>query len=195
MNGKILANGERQCSDRWAIIAKVLSEGADSVLDLGCAEGYFVSHAAQEYGCFSLGIDADARRLTLAQDFNLINKNNGAGFMRANLTMDFLRKLPTFDVVIFLAVLHHLMYEHGVDYAREFMSHLRAKTNKAVVFEMGQSNEKSMSWASLLPDMGPEPHAWIKDFLLSCGFTNVVKAGETDAYHSNARRGVFLARR
>ena len=194
LNGTVLATGERQCSDRWAIIAKVLSEGGDSVLDLGCAEGYFVSRAAQEYGCFALGIDADVRRLTLAQDFNLINKNNGAGFMHANLTMDFLRKLPTFDVVIFLAVLHHVMYEHGAGYAREFMSQLRAKTNKALVFEMGQSNEKSMSWASLLPDMGPEPHTWIKDFLLSCGFSHVTKVGETDAYQSNERRAVFLAK-
>ena len=194
INGEVLAKGERQCSDRWAIIGKVLSEGADTVLDLGCAEGYFVSRAAQEYGCFALGIDADVRRLTVAQDLNIINKNKGAGFMHANITMDFLRKLPTFDVVIFLAVLHHVMYEHGVDYAREFMSHIRAKTNKALVFEMGQSNETSMGWASLLPDMSPDPHKWIEDFLLSCGFTSVVKAGETDAYQSNSRRGVFLAR-
>ena len=194
MDGKLLSGGERECSDRWRVIKDVLTQGADTVLDLGCAEGYFVSRAAKEYGCFALGIDADIRRLTVAQDLNLINRDEYAGFMYANMNMEFLRKLPQFDVVIFLAVLHHVMYEHGVDYAREFMRGVRAKTKKTLVFEMGQSNESSMNWASQLPDMGPEPHEWIKDFLLSCGFSEAQKVAETDAYHSNSRRGLFVAR-
>jgi O-antigen chain-terminating bifunctional methyltransferase/kinase len=193
MNGEVLSNGERQCSDRWASISKVLSEGADTVLDLGCAEGYFVSRAAREYGCFALGIDADVRRLTIAQDLNVINKNEHAGFMYSHITLDFLRKLPTFDVVILLAVLHHIMYEHGVDYAREFMKCIREKTRKALIFEMGQSNETSMYWASLLPDMGKDPHEWIKNYLLSCGFSQAVKVGEADGYQSSSKRAVFVA--
>ena len=176
------------------IISSVLSESAATVVDLGCAEGYFVSRAAQDFGCFALGVDADVRRLTIAQDLNVINKNANAGFMYAQITMDFLRKMPSFDVVIFLAVLHHVMYENGVDYAREFMQCIREKTKKALVFEMGQSNETSMAWAKQLPDMGADPHQWIREFLLSCGFSDVVKAGETDAYHSESRRGVFVAR-
>lgn len=194
MNGRVLSRGERECSDRWQAIRDVLAQGADSVLDLGCAEGYFVSRAAKEYGYFALGIDADLRRLTVAQDLNVINKNEYAGFMYAHLSIEFLRKLPQFDVVIFLAVLHHIMYEHGVDLAREFMTVIREKTNKALVFEMGQSNESSMSWASFLPDMGPKPHEWIQHFLLSCGFSRADQVGETDAYRSNVRRGIFVAR-
>ena len=193
MNGEVLSNGERECSDRWKVISEVLAQGAESVLDLGCAEGYFVSRAAKEYGCFALGIDADIRRLTVAQDLNLLNKNECAGFMYAHISMEFLRKLPPFDVVILLAVLHHVMYEHGVDYAREFMTCIRTRTRKVLVFEMGQSNERSMDWAAHLPEMGPNPHDWIKDFLLSCGFSEVNKMGETDAYHSDRRRGIFVA--
>ena len=193
MDGKLLSAGERQCSDRWSVIGKVLSEGAVSVLDLGCAEGYFVSRAAQEYGCFTLGVDADVRRLTVAQEMTVINKTDSAGFMYANISPEFLRKLPSFDVVIFLAVLHHIMYERGVDYAREYMKCIRDKTRKALVFEMGQSNETAMDWARLLPDMGANPHDWIMEFLRSCGFSQVTKAGETDAYQSNSRRGVFVA--
>ena len=194
MNGEILSIGERRCADRWGIISELLSEGAKTLVDLGCAEGYFVSTAAKEYGCFALGIDADVRRLTIAQDLNVINKNVHAGFMYANMTMEFLRTLPKFDVVIFLAVLHHVMYEHGEDYAREYMRCIREKTGKALVFEMGQSNETAMYWAPLLPSMGPDPHEWIRKFLLSCGFSEVVKVGETDAYQSDLRRGVFIAR-
>lgn len=193
MDGKLLSQGERECSDRWQVIKGVLADGADSVLDLGCAEGYFVSRAAKEYGCFAVGIDADVRRLTVAQDLNLMNKGERAGFVYAHMSKEFLHKLPQFDVVVFLAVLHHVMYEHGVDYARELMTEIRAKTKKALIFEMGQSTESSMYWASQLPDMGPDPHEWIKDFLLSCGFSKANKVAETDAYHSNSRRGLFVA--
>ena len=194
MDGKLLSAGERNCSDRWAVISKVLSEGPETVLDLGCAEGYFVSRAAREYGCFTVGVDADVRRLTVAQELSVMNKTDRAGFMYANISPEFVHKLPPFDVVIFLAVLHHVMYEHGVEYAREFMKCIRGKTRKALVFEMGQSNETDMDWARLLPDMGADPHAWIMEFLRSCGFSQVAKAGETDAYQSNSRRGVFVAR-
>lgn len=193
MEGTVMSLGERECSDRWTVIKKVLSEGPSTVLDLGCAEGYFVSNAAQEYGCFALGVDADIRRLTIAQDLSVLNRRERAGFMYARLTLEFLDTLPRFDVVILLAVLHHIMYEHGVEFAREFMTHVRAKTGSSLIFEMGQSNETTMAWASLLPDMGANPHEWIKNFLLSCGFSRVVKAGETDAYQSSTRRGVFVA--
>ena len=194
MEGKLMAAGERQCSDRWTVISKVLSEGPETVLDLGCAEGYFVSRIAREYGCFTVGVDADVRRLTVAQELNVINKNDRAGFMYANISPEFLRKLPPFDVVIFLAVLHHVMYEHGVDYARECMKCIREKTRNALVFETGQSNETSMYWARVLPDMGPNPHDWITEFLTSCGFSEVAEVGKTDAYQSNFRRGMFVAR-
>ena len=194
MDDKVLSRGDRDCSDRWQIISNVLAQGADTLLDLGCAEGYFVSRAAREYACFSVGIDADVRRLTVAQDLNVINKNEYAGFMYAHMSMEFIRKLPQFDVVIFLAVLHHVMYQHGVDHARELMACIREKTKKTLVFEMGQSNETSMYWASHLPDMGSGPHEWIRDFLLSCGFSKADKVGETDAYHSNSRRSIFVAR-
>ena len=124
-----------------------------------------------------------------------MNKNERAGFMYAHIIPEFLSKLPTFDTVIFLSVLHHVMYEHGVDYAREFMKLIREKTAKFLIFDMGQSNETGMKWACLLPDMGPDLHAWIAEFICSCGFSEVIKAAETDAYQSNVRRAVFVAHR
>lgn len=194
MEGELIAPGERQCSDRWAVISKVLSEKPDTVLDLGCAEGYFVFRAAQEFGCLTLGVDADVRRLTVAQELKLINKVDRAGFMYADISPEFLRKLPQFDVVILLAVLHHVMYEHGLEYARDYMKLISAKTRKALVFEMGQSNEVSMDWAKSLPEMGSNPAEWITEFLSSCGFSEVIKVAETDAYQSNCTRGLFVAR-
>jgi ABC-type branched-subunit amino acid transport system ATPase component len=39
------------------------------------------------------------------------------GFIYAHITPEFLKKTATFEVVIFLSVLHHVIYEHGVDVA------------------------------------------------------------------------------
>jgi 2-polyprenyl-3-methyl-5-hydroxy-6-metoxy-1,4-benzoquinol methylase len=193
IEGEIVSTGERDCSDRWFVINEVISKHPGSVLDLGCAEGYFVQRAAREHGCFVLGVDADVRRLTVAQDVNVLNRNERAGFMYAHITPEFLGKLPTFDTVIFLSVLHHVMYEHGVDHARDFMKLIREKTAKSLIFDMGQSNETAMQWASLLPDMGANPEEWIAEFLRSCGFSEVIKVGETDAFRSNVSRAVFVA--
>jgi SAM-dependent methyltransferase len=193
IEGKLVSAGERGCTDRWAVIDEVLTKYPGAVLDLGCAEGYFVQRAAQEHGCFVLGVDADVRRLTIAQDVNLFNKNERAGFMYAHITPEFLATLPTFDTVIFLSVLHHVMYEHGVDYARDFMKLIREKTAKSLIFDMGQSNETMREWAGLLPDMGADPYEWIADFIRSCGFSEVIRAGETDAYKSDVRRALVVA--
>jgi O-antigen chain-terminating methyltransferase len=193
IEGKLVSKGERACLDRWSVINEVVSKCPGNLLDLGCAEGYFVQRVAREHECFVLGVDADVRRLTIAQDVNVFNKNEAAGFMYAHITPEFLRKLPTFDIVIFLSVLHHVMYEHGVDYARDFMKLIREKTAKSLIFDMGQSNEIGMKWAPLLPDMGPDPQEWIAGFLRSCGFSEVIKMGETDAYKSNVSRAVFVA--
>jgi O-antigen chain-terminating bifunctional methyltransferase/kinase len=194
IEGELVSSGERGCSDRWAVISEVVSKCPGTVLDLGCAEGYYVQRVAREFGCFVLGVDADVRRLTIAQDVNVLNKNERAGFMYAHITLEFLSKLPIFDTVIVLSVLHHVMYEYGVDYARDFMNIIREKTAKSLIFDMGQSNEAAMEWAPLLPDMGSNPHDWIARFIRSCGFSEVTKAGETDSYKSNVRRAVFVAR-
>lgn len=193
--GRRLAEGQRGCSDRWAAIkSQIEAHGAETLLDLGCAEGYFVRSAAVECGCVALGVDADLRRLTLAESFSTLDRVQGAGFMLAELTPALLQKLPRFDLVVFLSVMHHIMYECGVDHAREIAALVRSKTNKVLIFDMGQSDETEHEWAGALPDMGADPHAWIREFLLSAGFSSVDKLAETDSYQGHVRRAVFAAR-
>ena len=40
---------------------------ARSVLDVGCAEGWFLRRAAEDFGCFAIGIDGDDRRVSWAR--------------------------------------------------------------------------------------------------------------------------------
>ncbi|MES2390781.1 MAG: hypothetical protein V4555_04010 [Acidobacteriota bacterium] len=186
-----LTESERTCADRWIAIEKEILEcRAETLLDLGCAEGYFVQKAAM-IGCLALGVDGDVRRLALAHGSTLLNRVQGAGFLYADITPEMVSHLPVHDIVLLQSVLHHVMYSRGVDYARELMQSIRPKVGKAMIFDMGQSDEKKHAWAKDLPDMGPEPHRWIENFLRSAGFRTVEKISESDAYQSTARRAVF----
>lgn len=71
------------------------------------------------------------------------------------------------------------------------MGRLKPKVEKFMIFDMGQSNEMRHAWASLLPDMGADPHAWIAEFLSSAGFRSIEKVRETDAYQGSVRRALF----
>jgi len=190
-----IAAGERACIDRWTRIEAVLREvGVGSVLDLGCAEGYFIQQSAKNLQCLALGVDADRRRLTIARMATNINEIERAGYIYGKISPEFVTTMPPFDGVIFLSVLHHVMYEHGVDYSRELLTAIRKVTRKCLVFDMGQSNETQHSWSKLLPDMTPDPVTWISEFLKSAGFDTVESLGQTDAYKSEARRQLFIAR-
>jgi len=192
IKGKPICTGERKHSDRFAVIRNVIeSTGARTIVDLGCAEGYFVEQAATQCGCIALGIDADVRRLSLAQASVTLNRAKGAGFMYGELTPEFVRMLPMFDGVFFMSILHHIMYERGVPYALEYMKEVRAKASKFLIFDMGQSDETENAWASLLPDMGSNPQLWVQQFLESAGFSKVEKLAESDSYQGRAKRGLF----
>jgi len=187
-----ISEGERSCADRWAIIeGEISASKAVTMLDVGCAEGFFVEKAASVCGCFALGVDGDVRRLSLAHASILLNGVKGAGFMYADITPELISRLPVSDLVLFQSVLHHIMYNQGVDYAREIMTALRSKVGKILVFDMGQSDESNNSWAKSLPDMGATPHVWIEEFLRSAGYGSVEKLGDTDSYRSATKRALF----
>ena len=187
-----LSKGERSCIDRWRVIEEeIAATNAATLLDVGCAEGYFVMQAASVCGCMALGVDGDIRRLSLAQGSTLLNRVKGAGFIYADITPQLISRLPVSDVVLFQSVLHHILYNKGIDYAREIMVALRLKVGHSLIFDMGQSDETNNKWASSLPDMGPTPHLWIEAFLRSAGYSTVEKLKDTDSYRSETKRAVF----
>jgi cyclopropane fatty-acyl-phospholipid synthase-like methyltransferase len=192
IDGVLVRPGERTCIDRWQTIEReIRAGGARTLIDLGCSEGYFVRRSAIDCGCLAMGVDGDLRKLCLAQAAVSFEHIERAGVMYANLTPDFIELLPTYDVVLFMSVLHHMMYGRGVDYAHEFMCRLRPKIGMFMIFDMGHSNETNRRWAHLLPDMGSAPESWISEFLKSAGYTAVDKIGETDSYRGQTRRTLF----
>lgn len=193
-NGKILPGGDRNCLDRWSLIKKEIeNHNVESVVDLGCAEGFYVFRAAKESNCFSIGVDADIRRLSIALDQLSLEKIFSAGFFLGIIDKKLLDKMPQIDMVIFMSVMHHMMYMENQEYCLSFLKKLRSKINKVMIFEMGQSNELKNKWAEKLPEMGENPHEWIKNFILSAGYSKVEKIGESDSYNKDQNRAIFRA--
>lgn len=193
LGGKRIRDGARESDLRWEYIEKVIrQDNIGSVLDLGCAEGFFVRKAV-EAGCFATGADMDSDKLVWAQTTMTLDGLQGFGFFKQELTPQSLTRLPPADMLINLSLVHHLMYGQGLDYARSFMASARALTRKVMIFEMGQSNERHYDWASKLPDMGADPHAWIKQFLLDCGFSRVELLCKVRSHKDVAERAVFAA--
>ena len=90
-----------------------------------------------------------------------------------------------------MSVMHHMMYSKGADYCKNILIALRKAIGKVMIFEMGQSNELKNKWATRLPNMGDNPHKWIRNFLLSAGFSMVEKIGESDSYQKDQNRAIF----
>lgn len=194
LDGKVIAQGKRGTERRSEIVCKVTADlEAATVFDLGCAEGYMVRRCAED-GRLAMGVDGDARRLLLAQLSTALDGLSGVGFIKAPIDLETVPTFPKADVTVCMSLLHHLMYQHGVDYARDLLVAVRERTRKALVFEMGQSDETRFAWAAQLPDMGADPHEWIRRFVVSAGFRSVEKVAEVESFNSPARRATLVAR-
>ena len=189
--------GRRDFEHRWTLIRREVEDcGAQSLLDIGCAEGYFVRRAARELGCFSLGIEGDVRRVTVAQNISTLDGNERAGFMYGRVDAASLSQFPSFDVVLFLSVLHHFKRAHGTDYCRDILTTIRSKTNKVLIFDMGIESEKS-GWTTdrtkKNPATGEEATAWVAELIRSAGFSQVDLIGHATACRGRVARPIFRA--
>jgi cyclopropane fatty-acyl-phospholipid synthase-like methyltransferase len=193
LNGHVVAQGGRESFQRWEQIEKVIEkENIKSVVDLGCAEGFFVRKSVEK-GCFATGVDADKTKLLWAHTTLALDDLENFGFIKMNLTVDNLHLVPAAEMVIFLSVHHHIMYGNGEAYALEFLKKIIEKKPKVVIFEMGQSNEHHYHWAKLLPDMGANPHDWIVNYLKQAGFARVERLCEVKAHKDKIARVTLAA--
>jgi O-antigen chain-terminating methyltransferase len=187
-----MAPGTRDCEARWEKIHAVFQKhDCKSVIDLGCSEGYYVLQSARSGMKFCVGVDFDLRRMWTSTNQVILHDIPNAAFLMSEITPELAASIPAFDGVIFLSVLHHIMYQLGEDHCRDLMTKLARKVGKVMVFEMGQSDEHMESWAKKMPDMGSDPHAWIADFLHACGFSQIEKIGETASYMRETNRALF----
>lgn len=187
---KQICAGVRSVHQRWESIKGAIHEyQIKTVLDIGCAEGYFTLSAAKECGCTATGIDGDARRLWFATQQALLNGTMGTAFVYADISPEFCSGLPSYDMTIFMSVLHHYLAYDGYDKAMNVTRALLTKTNKVMIFESGYSNEK-LNLAGL-PDMGNDPIDWYSSFLQKAGAKNISVLSESSGYDTSVTRHLF----
>lgn len=180
-NGKLRAGSDpRDCYQRWDLISKNLPTGSQTALDLGCAEGFFTIQLARR-GLFALGVDNFRLALDIARQQCINSDLVNVGFIKQKVTHSFIESLPQFDVVLFLSLMHHFLYQNGTEWCAKLLKGLRQKVTGALFFDMGQSNEFYHEWHALLPDMGSNPSEWIINFLQTQGFTQCEVIGTVPA--------------
>jgi len=183
--------GARDAKTRWEAIAPVLRRyDVRSVLDIGCAEGYFVRRAAKELGCFAVGVEASDRG-TLGALALLYARAERSSLMRAFVTAAELRRWPQFDAVICMSVVHHIMRAYDLEAAQDFIAACASRAARVLIFEMGSGEERAFEHA--LPAEARHQDIFVRALLEGAGLKNVRVIAETRAYHQGATRLLFAA--
>lgn len=187
VDGKVIAKGMRDEQERWVSIKKAIHKyEVKTVLDIGCAEGFFTLSAAKECACTATGVDGDSRRLWFATQQALLDGVMNTTFCYANMTPDFYESLNSYDMVLFLSVLHHYIARDGLEVGLAVTKKLLARSRKVMIFESGYSAERLK--LNNMPDMGEDPLGWHFDFLRKAGAKDIEVLSESSGYDKSVKR-------
>ncbi|UMZ74722.1 class I SAM-dependent methyltransferase [Natranaerofaba carboxydovora] len=192
IEGQTFSGSKRECENRLELIIDALKvHNAYNVLDIGCAEGWLLKQIASN-GYFALGIEIDDKRLVPGEVSRLYDGNSGVAAMKSWMTPPDILKLPNFDVILCLSVVHHIIYKDGVEAAQKFISSISMKAGKAVIFEMGTSEEKEKEWSYKMPEMPEGQEEYIRSFLQQGGLKNIRVLGKSSSINKDAERLLFI---
>lgn len=182
----------RRCDDRLALMLQFLAAAGRppatlSVLDLGCAYGWFVNEFSKR-GSTAIGVDADAAALKVGRTAYGLRPEQT---VRADLRTYLSTGGRTWDVVLLLSVLHHFVLRPNGGSAGELLGRIDRITGSCLFIDTGQAHERW--WRGALP-------RWDNDFVISfirrhTSFTRVVPLGadldHAGPYRGNYRRTLF----
>lgn len=171
--------------------SEIKSCEANNLLDIGCAEGFFIRKVSLKNGLFSIGIDGSLKRIETGVTLSQLNHEEGYGFVLQTLTPEKISKLPKFDIVVCFSVLHHIIGQKGRNEGLRFLSACNEITKKQFIFDMGGPNEVSHSWAKNLKFLDGDIAINIKNYLQEAGFINVRHVGGSWGHHGEAIRPIF----
>lgn len=177
---------------RWeAVAAEIEMCKAQNLLDIGCAQGWFVRNANVHCNLFSLGLDQNREGLRLGSAFSELQGEEGYGFVPGTFSPEKLRQLPVFDVVICFSLVHHIVKVQGQEGGLEYLKACNEITNKCFLFDMGGPDEVSHTWAPKLDFLAGDLEQNIGNYLCGAGFTDVRKIGESMAHEDKVKRPLF----
>ena len=121
--------GTRQ---RWDLIADALAPTDRTLLDIGCNAGMLTAEAA-DHGLLALGIDQAAPTIDAARRAHPDRAD--LAFMVHTIDAENVRRLPSFDVVLFLSVYHQWVEAFGTGQAERMLGDLVGRAHHLVFFE------------------------------------------------------------
>ncbi len=187
--GQKVSAAVREWEPRWLLIRTEIERyGASNLVDVGCAEGWFVRRSAEDLGCFAVGVEMDNERLWPNELSRLHDDVERCATIKARMSPASLEQLPRFDMALCLSVVHHVIREGGLDAGRAFIKSLASRVDKAIVFEMGTSEENRMKWVDKMPPMPDGQAAFLKTYLESAGLVNVRQLGASRSFRREAER-------
>jgi Protein of unknown function (DUF1698) len=190
IGGRIYQN-MRESESRWQAIAAALKEyDARNVLDVGCAEGWFVRRASADLKCFAIGVEA-SERVLISELTRLYDGLERAAVMTAFLSPEDILALPKFHAVICTSVVHHVIRREGLAAGQAFVLALSTRASKVMLFEMGTSHEKD--WSNVLPRMERGQETFVRGFLKDCGMTRIRLIATSKGFRGNDQRLLFSA--
>ena len=134
----------RESENRWKAIATVLKEyDARNVLDVGCAEGWFLRRAATDLNCFALGIEA-SERVLISELARLHDGLERTAMMTAFVSADDILALPKFDAVICTSLVHHVIKTRRSNCREGFSTRSRGAYEQSIVVRDGDPGRKGL---------------------------------------------------
>lgn len=116
---------------RWSLIEPHLDPDDEFLVDLGCADGFFVAQAASA-GLNVLGIEGNQNRVERTRE--RFASADGVEVRQMFLSPDNVEEIPPADVVLFLTVHHHWVWQYGWEEAAE-MFRIIADRADVMVYE------------------------------------------------------------
>lgn len=184
----------RPCEDRIsAIIENADFDKVNTYLDAGSQIGYFVFRL-NELGNLTMahGIEMNRVAYNYASALVFLNDKKNVSFTNVKIGSSFVRKMPSYDMISFLNVFHHVVHFDGFEEADRIMKALHEKCNAYFIFETGQFNEKGFYWSGSLAFMGDNPEKWIENYLKDIGYREVRLVNRFDTHLNSGKRAFFI---
>ena len=175
-DGVLRAKREQGSIERLELIDSIISKEPSSVLDIGSAEGFFSMALAQK-GNFVTAFEGKKQRALIGQITARIHGIKNVSFYNCNLDIELAKALPVFDNVLCLAVWHHWVKLHDLEYANALLKVIWSKTNNRMFFETGLTE---------LPEefnLKGRDEAWlIKNLKLTLGDVKITELGKSSSF-------------
>ncbi len=185
------SGSKRNVTDRSELIKPNLV--GHSCLDIGCQAGFF-SFTMSSDSMWVTGIDRDPVILRKA---NLLKKKfniKNVDFKELEINEETLSSMPNFDNVLYLSIHHHMIKVYGYKRASEILKIIASKTSRMFFDFPYYEDIKNIEVFSEIPDMGDDPHKWMRDYLTDHGFASVTLLGVLQhPEKTHERRPLFMA--